>query len=98
MGTSWIRTSLPLRSTGCSQMILVSWTTAASDLVTPAAVLLAIGGGGTIVGVGHTQRKESKRLSTTEKLLSDFGLKAHVRAEGVIDIPAANPPRGLSGM
>ena len=67
--------------------------TAASDLVTPAAVLLAIGGGGTIVGVGHTQRKESKRLSTTEKLLFDFGLKAHVRAEGVIDIPGGQSPK-----
>ena len=67
--------------------------TAASDLVTPAAVLLAIGGGGTIVGVGHTQRKESRRLSTTEKLLFDFGLKAHVRAEGVIDIPGGQSPK-----
>ena len=67
--------------------------TAASDLVTPAAVLLAIGGGGKIVGVGHAQRKESKRMATTEKLLSDFGLKAHVRTEGVIDIPGGQSPK-----
>ena len=66
--------------------------TAASDLVTPAAALLAIGGGGKIVGVGHAQRKESKRMATTEKLLSDFGLKAHVRPGGVIEVPGNQSP------
>ena len=67
--------------------------TAASDLVTPAAALLAIGGGGEIVGVGHTERKESNRMVTTEGLLFDFGLQAHVRPEGVIEVPGGQTPR-----
>ena len=71
--------------------------TAASDLVTPAAALLAIGGGGEIVGVGHTERKESNRMVTTEGLLFDFGLQAHVRPEGVIEVPGGQTPKSPGG-
>jgi 5-enolpyruvylshikimate-3-phosphate synthase len=65
---------------------------AASDLVTPAAALLAIGGGGKIVGVGHTQRKESKRMATTQRLLSYFGLKSEIKSEGIIEVPGGQSP------
>ena len=59
----------------------------ASDLITPAAALLAIGEGGTITGIGHVGRKESHRVKTTVELLSSFGMTAHSKDGGVIEVP-----------
>ena len=59
----------------------------ASDLITPAAALLAIGEGGTITGIGHVGRKESDRVKTTIELLSSFGMIAYSKDGGIIEVP-----------
>ena len=59
----------------------------ASDLITPAAALLAIGEGGTITGIGHVGRKESHRVETTVELLSSFGMAAYSRGGGMLEVP-----------
>ena len=59
----------------------------ASDLITPAAALLAIGEGGTITGIGHVGRKESHRIRTTVGLLSSFGMTAYSKDGGIMEIP-----------
>jgi 3-phosphoshikimate 1-carboxyvinyltransferase len=59
----------------------------ASDLITPAAALLALGEGGTITGIGHVDRKESHRVRTTIELLSSFGMTAYSKDGGIIEVP-----------
>ncbi|MBE38747.1 MAG: hypothetical protein CMB07_01940 [Euryarchaeota archaeon] len=59
----------------------------ASDLITPAAALLAIGEGGTITGIGHVGRKESHRVKTTVELLSSFGMTAYSKDRGMMEVP-----------
>ena len=59
----------------------------ASDLITPAAALLAIGEGGTITGIGHVSRKESHRVNTTVELLSSFGMAAYAKDGGIMEVP-----------
>ena len=59
----------------------------ASDLITPAAALLATGEGGTITGIGHVGRKESHRVKTTMELLSSFGLTAYSKVAGTMEVP-----------
>ena len=59
----------------------------ASDLITPAAALLAIGEGGTITGIGHVSRKESHRVNTTVELLSSFGMAAYAKDGGIMEGP-----------
>ena len=59
----------------------------ASDLITPAAALLAIGAGGTITGIGHVGRKESHRVKTTVELLASFGMIANSKDGGIIEVP-----------
>ena len=59
----------------------------ASDLITPAAALLAIGEGGEITGIEHVYRKESHRVETTIELLSSFGMNAYSRGGGIVEVP-----------
>jgi 3-phosphoshikimate 1-carboxyvinyltransferase len=57
-----------------------------SDIICPAAVLMAIGRGGRIVGVSHARGKESNRIETTINLLRCFGMDAEEREDG-LEIP-----------
>ncbi|MFQ3344331.1 MAG: 3-phosphoshikimate 1-carboxyvinyltransferase [Candidatus Poseidoniales archaeon] len=62
-----------------------------SDLITPAAALLAIKNGGKITGVGHTRGKESDRIENTMLLLKDFGIECTIK-ENDIEIRGAQIP------
>lgn len=57
-----------------------------SDIICPAAVLMAIGRGGRITGVSHARGKESNRIETTINLLRCFGMDAEEREDG-LEIP-----------
>ena len=46
-----------------------------NDLITPLSALIAISGGGEIIGISHTVYKESNRLEKTIELLEHFGLE-----------------------
>jgi len=56
----------------------------ASDIVTPAAVWMALTGGGTITGIAHARGKESDRLARTVELLAAFGMSAEETEDGLI--------------
>ncbi|MDP6906659.1 MAG: hypothetical protein QF440_04505 [Candidatus Thalassarchaeaceae archaeon] len=55
----------------------------ANDLITPLAAIMAIGGGGKITGAHHAQFKESARITSTLKLLTNFGLKVVAHQDGL---------------
>ena len=55
----------------------------ASDIITPAAALMAISNGGEIVGVEHSKGKESDRIIKTCELLSEFSMKCESKKDGV---------------
>ncbi len=55
----------------------------ASDLVTPAAVWMALSGGGTISGIPHARGKESDRIARTIELLAAFGMLAEETEDGL---------------
>ena len=50
-----------------------------SDIIAPAAALLALGNGGRIIGAGHSRGKESDRVSSTAYLLEAFGMDVRVK-------------------
>ena len=54
-----------------------------SDIIAPAAALMALGGGGRITGVAHTRGKESDRISSTVSLLNCFGMEAREVDDGI---------------
>ena len=56
-----------------------------SDLIAPAAALMALGGGGTITGAAHARGKESDRISSTVDLLNCFGMEA-TETDGGIEV------------
>ena len=56
----------------------------ASDLVTPAAVWMALSEGGTISGISHARGKESNRILRTVELLQAFGMKSKETDDGLI--------------
>ena len=64
----------------------------ASDIVTPAAVWLALTDGGTITGIPHARGKESNRLARTVELLAAFGMSAEETEDGLV-IPGGQKPR-----
>jgi len=55
----------------------------ASDIICPAAALMAIGSGGTITGVGHARGKESDRISRTVGMLAEFGMASRATNDGI---------------
>ena len=55
----------------------------ANDLITPLAALMALAGGGQIVGAKHAAFKESNRLTRTQSLLQQFGLKCELNDDGL---------------
>ena len=54
----------------------------ASDIITPAAFLMALGDGGKIFGASHSRGKESDRIQSTASLLREFGIDAKDTADG----------------
>ncbi len=54
-----------------------------SDIIAPAAALMALGGGGRITGVAHARGKESDRIRSTVSLLRCFGMEASESEDGV---------------
>jgi len=54
-----------------------------SDIIAPAAALMALGGGGRITGVSHARGKESDRISSTVGLLRCFGMEASESEDGI---------------
>jgi len=63
----------------------------ASDLVTPAAVWMALGEGGSITGIPHARGKESDRILRTVELLQAFGMNSEETEEGLV-IPGGQTP------
>lgn len=55
----------------------------ANDLITPLGSLLAISGGGKIVGASHAANKESNRITKTVELLAAFGISCSHDADGI---------------
>ena len=62
-----------------------------SDLICPAAALMAIGNGGRIIGAAHSRGKESDRIGSTVYLLRTFGMDAEATEDG-LDIPGNQSP------
>jgi 3-phosphoshikimate 1-carboxyvinyltransferase len=54
-----------------------------SDIIAPAAALMALGNGGRIRGVAHARGKESDRISSTVDLLDCFGMEATETDDGI---------------
>ena len=63
----------------------------ASDIISPAAAILALGGGGRIVGSSHSRGKESDRIGSTCRMLSSFGISSEERIGG-LEIPGGQSP------
>ncbi len=63
----------------------------ASDIISPAAALMAIGNGGSIVGARHVREKESNRIHTTVEMLAAFGMSSRATDDG-IEIPGGQFP------
>ncbi|MFQ3321637.1 MAG: 3-phosphoshikimate 1-carboxyvinyltransferase [Candidatus Thalassarchaeaceae archaeon] len=77
-----------LKSKGLEKINLSDY----SDMITPAAVLLAITGGGEITGVKHARGKESDRIENTKNLIEDFGMECEVIGDE-LKIPGYQKPQ-----
>jgi len=55
----------------------------ASDIITPAAALMAISNGGKITGAAHSKGKESDRIIKTCELLNSFSLECFPQKDGI---------------
>ena len=55
----------------------------ASDIITPAAALMAISNGGEIIGAEHTKGKESDRIIKTCELLNAFSMNCEPKKDGI---------------
>ena len=64
-----------------------------SDLIAPAAALMALGGGGTITGAAHARGKESDRIGSTVGLLGCFGIVANETEDGIEVAGGQSPVR-----
>ena len=69
----------------------------ANDLITPVAAMLALGGGGTIVGAEHAAFKETDRTHGTVALLAQFGLSSTYEG-GQLDVPGGQTVAQPSGL
>jgi len=63
----------------------------ASDIIAPAAAIMALGGGGVIVGSSHARGKESDRIESTSRMLASFGISSEERSDG-LSIPGDQRP------
>ncbi len=64
-----------------------------SDLIAPAAALMALGGGGTITGAAHARGKESDRIGSTVGLLGCFGIEVNETEDGIEVAGGQSPVR-----
>ncbi len=64
-----------------------------SDLIAPAAALMALSGGGTITGAAHARGKESDRISSTVDLLGCFGIETNETEDGIEVAGGQSPVR-----
>ena len=64
-----------------------------SDLIAPAAALMALGCGGTITGAAHARGKESDRIGSTVGLLDCFGIEANETEDGIEVAGGQSPVR-----
>ncbi len=64
-----------------------------SDLIVPAAALMALGDGGTITGAAHARGKESNRIGSTVGLLGCFGIEANETKDGIEVAGGQSPVR-----
>ena len=55
----------------------------ASDIITPAAALMAISNGGEIIGAEHSKGKESDRIIKTCELLNAFSINCEPKKDGI---------------
>lgn len=55
----------------------------ASDIITPAAALMAISNGGEIIGAEHAKGKESDRIIKTCELLNAFSINCEPKKDGI---------------
>jgi len=55
----------------------------ASDIISPAAALLALGNGGEIIGAPHAKDKESDRIGSTVDLMRCFGIEMNGLKDGM---------------
>jgi len=55
----------------------------ASDIITPAAALMAISSGGDIIGAAHSKGKETNRILRTCELLEKFSLSCSTKKDGL---------------
>jgi 3-phosphoshikimate 1-carboxyvinyltransferase len=62
-----------------------------SDVITPAAALLALVRGGRITGAAHSRGKESDRILKTVEMLAAFGMASNATDDG-IEIPGGQVP------
>jgi len=67
----------------------------ASDLISPAASIIALGEGGKIVGSSHAKGKETDRIDSTFKMLSSFGISTEKSEDGLI-VPGGQWPTSPS--
>jgi len=65
----------------------------ASDIISPAAAIMAIGGGGTITDVGHARGKESNRIDRTVQMLAEFGMTSRAAHDGIEILGRQAPKR-----
>jgi len=63
-----------------------------SDIIASLAALMAMGGGGVIVGASHARGKESDRIMSTIRMLSAFGIAVEESHEG-LKIPGRQRPK-----
>ena len=68
-----------LEKTNLKKLNLVN----ASDIITPAAALMAISNGGEIIGAEHTKGKESDRIIKTCELLNAFSINCEPKKDGI---------------
>jgi 3-phosphoshikimate 1-carboxyvinyltransferase len=55
----------------------------ANDLLPPLAAILALSGGGRLVGASHAKHKESNRIESAASLLRSFGLQCKIEDYGL---------------
>ena len=67
----------------------------ASDLISPAAAIIALGEGGKIVESSHAKGKETDRIDSTFKMLSSFGISTEKSEDGLI-VPGGQWPTSPS--
>ena len=67
----------------------------ASDLISPAAAIIALGEGGKIVGSSHAKGKETDRIDSTFKMLASFGISTEKSEDGLI-VPGGQWPTSPS--